>query len=94
MLLNLSPEQQPGIATQEPASKMTCIDSEKVSQIQPMDIIPGRFARRARRQLSTQTSWPQDAAVGPIGPQLDRLNSLIDRLENKVPFLMCVLLQP
>ncbi|ELU06259.1 hypothetical protein CAPTEDRAFT_223705 [Capitella teleta] len=78
---------QPGISTDEQAvAAKTTIEAENLASVHPTEIIPGRFARRARRQLSTQTSWPPEAPGGAMALQMDRLTTLIDRLENKVNF--------
>ena len=43
--------------------KKRVVDAETDS-IDPSTIIPGRYARRARQQLSTQTSWTVEAGLG------------------------------
>lgn len=53
-------------------------------------IIPGRVVRRAKRQTSSQTSYDgQQALAGTraaLDSQVDRLSSLLDRLEKRVNF--------
>ena len=75
-----------GMPVDKPVSKTIEVEAENVAAVHPSEILPGRFARRARRQLSTQTSWPVEggAGGGPLVQQIDRLTGLVDRLENKV----------
>lgn len=49
-------------------------------------IIPGRHARRARRQISSQTSMGVLDGMdgGALGQQVERLRTLVDRMESKV----------
>lgn len=53
-------------------------------------IIPGRVVRRAKRQTSSQTSYEGQQALAStkqaLETQVDRLTSLLDRLENRVNF--------
>lgn len=55
-------------------------------------IIPGRVVRRAKRQTSSQTSYEEESQQAlastkvALETQVDRLTSLLDRLENRVNF--------
>ncbi|XP_060582777.1 N-terminal EF-hand calcium-binding protein 1-like [Ruditapes philippinarum] len=53
-------------------------------------IVPGRVVRRAKRQTSSQNSYEGQQALGStqaaLNSQVDRLSSLLDRLEKRVNF--------
>ncbi|XP_041376232.1 N-terminal EF-hand calcium-binding protein 1-like isoform X2 [Gigantopelta aegis] len=51
----------------------------------PGSVIPGRIVRRAKRQVSSQSTGSESGVVG-LNQQVDRLASLVDKLEHKVNF--------
>ncbi|CAH1780102.1 unnamed protein product [Owenia fusiformis] len=62
----------------------------EVTEVKGSSTIPGRMGRRYRRQQSNTSQSSQEQGLGVAGgalsSQVDRLRSLIDRLETRVSF--------